>query len=283
MDLRKVIAELELKQRDEKWNGESIEVLERKEEKARNIIDTATQKIGEETGKGREIEGNIAKLSVELKSDKYRQIEQRLKKKLVEKVVAEYTKEDLTDYAQRMEGALMKFHQEKMEAVNEILENLWRRVYRGTDIDTIQIRSEMSGTGSRSKYDYRVMMVLDNKLELEMRDRCSAGQKMLASILIRIALSDVFGGQCSILALDEPTTNLDVQKIDDMAEMLVDLINARSVDGGDRAARAFQLIIITHDERFVSTLRRHARPEIIYHVAKDVNGKSRLTQERMNA
>lgn len=36
---------------------------------------------------------------------------------------------------------------------------------------------------------------------------------MLASILIRIALSDVFCDKCSIIALDEPTTNLDVLKV----------------------------------------------------------------------
>lgn len=37
--------------------------------------------------------------------------------------------------------------------------------------------------------------------------------QMLASILIRIALSDVFCDRCSIIALDEPTTNLDVWKV----------------------------------------------------------------------
>lgn len=36
---------------------------------------------------------------------------------------------------------------------------------------------------------------------------------MLASILIRIALSDVFCDKCSIIALDEPTANLDVLKV----------------------------------------------------------------------
>ena len=37
---------------------------------------------------------------------------------------------------------------------------------------------------------------------------------MLASILIRIALADAFGGVCSMIALDEPTTNLDRDKVD---------------------------------------------------------------------
>lgn len=35
------------------------------------------------------------------------------------------------------------------------------------------------------------------------------GQKVLASIVIRLAISDEFSDKCGILALDEPTTNLD--------------------------------------------------------------------------
>lgn len=46
-------------------------------------------------------------------------------------------------------------------------------------------------------------------VELDMRGRCSAGQKVLASLLIRLALAETFCVACGILALDEPTTNLD--------------------------------------------------------------------------
>ena len=35
---------------------------------------------------------------------------------------------------------------------------------------------------------------------------------MLACVLIRMALADAFGAQCSTIALDEPTTNLDSDK-----------------------------------------------------------------------
>lgn len=44
---------------------------------------------------------------------------------------------------------------------------------------------------------------------MDMRGRCSMGQKVLASIVIRLALSESFGNNCGVLALDEPTTNLD--------------------------------------------------------------------------
>lgn len=49
--------------------------------------------------------------------------------------------------------------------------------------------------------------------EMDMRGRCSAGQKVLASIIIRLALSESFSANCGILALDEPTTNLDKENI----------------------------------------------------------------------
>lgn len=49
--------------------------------------------------------------------------------------------------------------------------------------------------------------------ELEMRGRCSAGQKVLASIVIRLALSESFCADCGILTLDEPTTNLDEENM----------------------------------------------------------------------
>ena len=45
--------------------------------------------------------------------------------------------------------------------------------------------------------------------ELDMKGRCSAGQKVLASLIIRLALAEAFCAECGLLALDEPTTNLD--------------------------------------------------------------------------
>lgn len=38
--------------------------------------------------------------------------------------------------------------------------------------------------------------------KVEMKGRCSTGQKVLASIVIRLALAEVFCGSTRILALD---------------------------------------------------------------------------------
>ena len=77
-----------------------------------------------------------------------------------------------------------------------------------------------------------------------MRGRCSAGQKALASLVIRIALAEAFCSHCGILALDEPTTNLDNDNKEALVESLVKIIKYRSQQ------RNFQLIVITHDEEF---------------------------------
>lgn len=54
----------------------------------------------------------------------------------------------------------------------------------------------------------RLTMVVGGA-ELEMRGRCSTGQKVLACIIVRLALAETFCLNCGILSLDEPTTNLD--------------------------------------------------------------------------
>ena len=51
------------------------------------------------------------------------------------------------------------------------------------------------------------------------------GQKCIASIVIRIALAQAFSINCGILALDEPTTNLDKANIKSLAVFLTDLID----------------------------------------------------------
>jgi DNA repair exonuclease SbcCD ATPase subunit len=76
---------------------------------------------------------------------------------------------------------------------------------RLVDIDGIRIVSdhdEATSTSTRKSYNYRVVMV-KNDVELDMRGRCSAGQKVLASIIIRLALAESFGQGCGVLALDE--------------------------------------------------------------------------------
>lgn len=167
-----------------------------------------------------------------------------------------------------MDDAIIAFHTLKMEKINNILSELWSSVYDGNDIETIRIKSDpVSGGDKRKSYNYSVVMIVDRK-ELEMRDRCSAGQKVLASILIRIALAEVFAVNCPVLALDEPTTNLDTDKIDNIGHMLARLLAAREDH--------LQLIVITHDVQLVNLLHTACRPEYVYGLSKNEYGVSKL-------
>lgn len=67
--------------------------------------------------------------------------------------------------------------------------------------------------------------------------------QVLACLIIRLALAETFCLNCGILALDEPTTNLDEANSASLADALRHIM-------AQRAAQAnFQLIVITHDER----------------------------------
>ena len=103
-----------------------------------------------------------------------------------------------------------------------------RTPYQGPDIDGIEIHSEHEGetaAGAR-KQSYRVIMTKGDT-RLDMRGRCSAGQKVLASLVIRLALAESFCINCGILALDEPTTNLDTANIESFASAINDIVKAR--------------------------------------------------------
>ncbi|KAE9553112.1 hypothetical protein FO519_003665 [Halicephalobus sp. NKZ332] len=246
--------------------------LQKKKEIA-NKLNSVMREKQEVNNKIKETEGVLKSLKEDLK-DRQSEINKtgsdtvaRLRDKVAEKLILEQISKDLEIFAKSLDDAIIEYHKQKMESINIILEEHWPYVYRGTDIETIKIRSDPISSGKNRSYDYKVVMVIDGK-ELEMRDRCSAGQKVLASILIRVALSDVFATGCPILALDEPTTNLDRDKVENVAEMLENLLRLRENN--------LQLIIITHDTDFVSRLYRACSPEYYYGLLKDEYGVSML-------
>lgn len=76
---------------------------------------------------------------------------------------------------QALEKALLSFHTTKMSDINKIIKELWQKTYRNQDIDYIQVKADAE-SGQRS-YNYRVVM-FSGGVELDMRGRCSAGQKV---------------------------------------------------------------------------------------------------------
>ncbi|PIK43172.1 putative DNA repair protein [Apostichopus japonicus] len=230
---------------------------------------------------GREsiLKEEVRKVEAEVNSEKYRTAKDKFNNVMIKLKTVEVANKDLDKYSKALDTAIMRYHKMKMEEINKVIKEYWRMTYKGNDIDYIEIQSEADSSSSvttRKSYNYRVVMVKGDT-EMDMRGRCSAGQKVLASLIVRLALAETFCLTCGILALDEPTTNLDRVNIEGLAYALVDIIKSRENQ------RNFHLIIITHDEDFVELLGRSDYADYFYRVSKNNEAKSVIMKKDIAA
>ncbi|KAH6692583.1 AAA domain-containing protein [Plectosphaerella plurivora] len=238
--LRREVAELESRNASEDY-----ERLEEDAKQLDNRYNRTMAERGSVMGEMRTKDEELQRL-IETYEREYADSDVKYRKAHISVETTRAAIEDLGRYSSALDKAIMQYHTIKMAEVNRIASELWQTTYQGTDIDTILIRSESEG--GKGTYNYRVCMVKQDT-EMDMRGRCSAGQKVLASIIIRLALAESFGANCGMIALDEPTTNLDRDNIRSLAESLHRLIKQR------QAQSNFQLIVITHDEEFLRHMR----------------------------
>ncbi|CAG8742519.1 29713_t:CDS:2, partial [Racocetra persica] len=194
------------------------------------------------TGELKQLEEAVRRGQNELNTE-YKDINDRYTDQFIIVKTSELGIKDLETYGKALDNAIMRFHSMNMEKINKIIAELWVNTYVGDDIDRIEIRSEQETTRANRSYNYRVVMIKKGR-PIDMRGRCSAGQKMLASIIIRLALAETFCISCGVFVLDEPTTNLDEGNIINLAAGLKGILESR------RGQKNFQLIIITHDVNF---------------------------------
>ncbi|XKL64892.1 hypothetical protein PGB90_004978 [Kerria lacca] len=222
-------------------------------------------------GRQEELLRTIKEFEYELNKDEYRNAEDEYRKSYVEFTVTAKAIDDLKEYEKAMDWVMIHFHKDRMKMINNIIRELWRAIYRGNDIDSIEIKTDESSSTSAGEknYNYKVIQI-KNGVELDMPGRCSAGQKVLACLIIRMALAETFSKNCGIFALDEPTTNLDKENIESLSQALAEIVERRLVQ------RNFQLIIITHDEEFLKRLFTVEKVEKYLEVKRDNRGKSKI-------
>ncbi|KAL1839872.1 hypothetical protein VTJ49DRAFT_1058 [Mycothermus thermophilus] len=263
----------ELEARDAQADYDRLEAEARYLESRRAKLTTDRDRLAGSLGTLRdEFDRLNQEYEIDLKNAKARYKESHIKVETMKAAI-----EDLARGAAALDHAIMQYHSLKMEEINRTIGELWQSTYQGTDIDTIQIRSDVesgsaASSGSRRSYNYRVTMVKGDT-EMDMRGRCSAGQKVLASIIIRLALAESFGVNCGLIALDEPTTNLDSDNIRSLAESLHGIIKAR------RAQSNLQLIVITHDEEFLKHMQCSDFCDDFYRVKRDEKQNSVIVRE----
>ena len=242
------------------------------QEHSRRLRDELSELTSQHAGKigeVKQIKDQIEGLKKELETE-YKNVNELYHEEWIKLQTNLLVSNDIQNYSKALDNAIMKFHSIKMEDINRILGDLWSQTYKGSDISTIAIKSDVNlqAKGNRS-YNYRVVMVKDNS-ELDMRGRCSAGQKVLASILIRLALAECFGANCGMIALDEPTTNLDNENAEALALALNRIIEYR------KQQLNFQLIVITHDEKFLTHIQGDRFTDHFYRIQRDEKAKSRI-------
>ncbi|CAL7940101.1 unnamed protein product [Xylocopa violacea] len=219
-------------------------------------------------GNQEELERAVQQYTAELKKELYRNARKNNKKKSIEVTVTEEAILNLRAYSRALDNAMIEYHEERMASVNRIMKEMWRIVYKGTDTTAIEIRTEATeGIGSaRRTYNYKLVQIKHGH-EIDMKGRCSAGQKVLASIIIRLALAETFCKDCGILALDEPTTNLDQENADSLANALAMVVRLRS-----QHQKNFQLIVISHDEKFLFKLAELSSNKGFYQLYRKATG-----------
>ncbi|XP_041359275.1 DNA repair protein RAD50-like [Gigantopelta aegis] len=269
--------QVQIEELTKQLGGFDVMNLERERRKLVDSADNLQKERNIAQGRQQGFRDQIQTSRKELKTDMFKDAKVKYRDKMIEMRTTELANSDLQKYYTAMDRAIMNYHNQKMSEINKIIRELWRNTYRGNDIETIEICSGNEDGGelkSRRSYNYRVVMVKGDAA-LDMRGRCSAGQKVLASLIIRLALAETFCVNCGVLALDEPTTNLDRENIESLAYALVEIIKARSPQ------KNFQLVVITHDEDFVEMLGRSSYVDEFYKVRKNPAGCSQIVKARV--
>ncbi|KAK9476704.1 AAA domain-containing protein [Lipomyces japonicus] len=263
-----------LKALDRKNALEQRKSYELEAQKLRNQHQRYNTQYGGIIGATEQMRGEMANREQELNST-FKNVHSDYRESLIKMKTTAVAIEDLAKYSKALDSAIMKYHSLKMEEINRIIDELWKKTYSGTDVDTILIRSDDENAKGNRSYNYRVCMVKQDT-ELDMRGRCSAGQKVLASIIIRLALAECFGVNCGLIALDEPTTNLDQENVQSLARSLGSIIETR------RAQKNFQLIVITHDEDFLRYMNGSEYCEYYFRLSRDERQKSQIERQKMS-
>ena len=59
--------------------------------------------------------------------------------------VQQHSEKDLQKYYNALDYAMQHFHKDRMDSINTIIRELWRLIYKGNDIDHIEIKTDEAG------------------------------------------------------------------------------------------------------------------------------------------
>jgi len=134
-------------------------------------------------------------------------------------------------FGKALELTQVELRTEFIEAVNYSMDKLWDTLYPYKDFISINLTVEEG--------DYVLQLQERNGEWVNVEGVASGGERSIACLALRIAFALVLAPQLRWLVLDEPTHNLDIKAVEDLAETLRERIG-EFVD---------QVFLITHDEK----------------------------------
>src|SRR3989338_6053314 len=142
---------------------------------------------------------------------------------------------DKIDFLHQFKNALLAaqetLRKELITAVNEVMGNIWNSIY--TYDRWTSVRLDVTDS------DY-VLQLREYEGEwLNVAGYASGGERIIASLALRIAFTKILTPQLNVLILDEPTHNMDDKAIATFVEVLQN----------DLSSFLDQIFIITHNEK----------------------------------
>ena len=115
-------------------------------------------------GRMHEVEKQVNSVLQRLNSRDYKNVNDEYRKCLIDHETVLLATSDLETYYHALDNALLNFHTRRIREVNKVIKELWETIYRGDDIESIEIISGEDGTTSAGtskaarSYNYRVSM-----------------------------------------------------------------------------------------------------------------------------
>ena len=148
-------------------------------------------------------------------------------------------------------------HSSSIENFERVLNQNWSQLYKEPDLPRLGIDMLQKDTKKSENVLYHLVKINGNTITpiIPGQTTVSEGQKALISFAVRKTYIDLYTN-CGVIALDEPTANLDSQKVINFTQSLVSMLS--------RGSTSMQLVIISHDESFLDALRSSGYPPEFY-------------------
>ncbi len=144
---------------------------------------------------------------------------------------AEKNIEFLNRFAAALQATQIALRDELILAVNEVMTSLWLDLYPYDNWVGLRLFTDED--------DYVLQLKEADGDWISVIGFASGGERMIASLAVRIAFARILSPSFSLLILDEPTHNLDERAIDSLIELIQSKLSEHIE----------QILIVTHNEK----------------------------------